>query len=83
MKIKSLLFYRTKQQRGLAPKGSAPLNMIKNASRGEIAVSEEIEYNDQMMVRREKVARMQQEGKDPFGERFDSHTYGGVGSYRI
>lgn len=38
-------------------------------------MSEEIEYNDQMMVRREKVARMQQEGKDPFGERFDrSHT---------
>ncbi|WP_252315131.1 lysine--tRNA ligase [Sinobaca sp. H24] len=38
-------------------------------------MSEEIEYNDQMMVRREKVARMQEEGKDPFGERFDrSHT---------
>ncbi|MFB4165022.1 lysine--tRNA ligase [Alteribacillus sp. JSM 102045] len=38
-------------------------------------MSQEQEYNDQIAVRREKLQSLQEEGKDPFGQRFDrSHT---------
>ncbi|WP_158738490.1 lysine--tRNA ligase [Alteribacillus sp. YIM 98480] len=38
-------------------------------------MSQEQEYNDQIEVRREKLLALQEEGKDPFGQRFDrSHT---------
>ncbi|MFC5714487.1 lysine--tRNA ligase [Thalassorhabdus alkalitolerans] len=38
-------------------------------------MSEELEYNDQMSVRRDKLKAMQEEGQDPFGGRFErTHT---------
>ncbi|WP_420841222.1 lysine--tRNA ligase [Evansella clarkii] len=40
-----------------------------------VRVSQEVEYNDQLQVRREKLKDMLDQGKDPFGQRFErTHT---------
>ncbi len=38
-------------------------------------MSQELELNDLLAVRREKLNQLQEQGQDPFGERFErSHT---------